>query len=355
MVSGILHETGRISSRFLACGLLLCALVESATASPLFEENSVLDVQLQGPLRTIVRDKKDENRQEYPFTLTVDGIELPLDVRVRGKSRVIVCEFPPLRLRLQPETAGQTVFRGQGKLKLVTHCKSNSDKSESNLLEEYTAYRIFNLISDIGYRVRLLRVRYVDTEDRLKGLDRSYFAFLIESDSELAARTGAEIASIDGVPYSRLSDEQTALLYVFQYLIGNFDWSFVLADDAESCCHNVGLIERNGELFPVPYDFDRSGLVNARYAKPPPELGIRRSTQRVYRGYCKTNIEEVASALDKIVDLKKDIMSVVANSPEIGEEDPASRAQYIGNFFEQALLGRDEMLEEFGNDCLGPD
>ena len=39
-----------------------------------------------------------------------------------------------------------------------------------------------------------------------------------------------------------MNDEQTARLYVFQYLIGNFDWSFVIADEADTCCHNIQVI-----------------------------------------------------------------------------------------------------------------
>lgn len=339
--------------RFLAITLLaLTGLTNPAFSSPLFDDDSVIEVRLSGPLRTLARDKKSAKRVEYPFLLSVDGTDIPVDVRVRGKSRTIVCGFPPLRLRFPAEGTSQTVFAGQNRLKLVTHCKSNRTTSENNTLEEYTAYRIFNLISNTGYRVRLLRIQYEDTDGRLKHLDRPYFGFLIESDRELAARIGGEVSTIVGVPYSRLNDAQTAVVYVFQYLIGNTDWSFVSADGEDKCCHNVHLIERNGGLYPIPYDFDFSGLVNASYAKPNSTVGKSRVTQRVYRGYCKIPIERIASALEKIMALREPIMTLVEQSPVAGNDDTDSRVSYIGRFFEEAEDSA-KLLKQFDGDCVG--
>jgi hypothetical protein len=355
MVSGILHETGGISSRFAALVLLLlCTSSVPASASPLFDDDSVIEIRLSGPLGTVARHKKDVEREEYAFVLTVGNAEIPVNVRVRGKSRTSACLFPPLRLNFSPDAAAESVFAGQNKLKLVTHCKSDSHQFENNTLEEYTAYRIFNLISDAGYRVRLLRVQYADSDSKLRNLDRPYYGFLIESNSELASRIDATVARVKGVPYSRLNDGQTARLFVFQYLIGNFDWSFVTAEADDTCCHNVDLVEIDDELYPIPYDFDLAGLVNASYAKVPDELRTRRVTQRVYRGYCKIAIEEVAAALDEIVALRTDIMSVVENSPVTGGDDTAWRTRYIDRFFEQASTDRKDLLEKFDDSCVGP-
>jgi hypothetical protein len=334
--------------------LFSSALVSPALADSLFEDDAALELRLSGPLRTLVRDRRANDPEEHPFILTIGDTEIPVDVRVRGKSRKKVCSFPPLRLDFSPEQTGGTIFEGQNKIKLVTHCRSNRENLENNLLEEYTAYRIFNLISDIGYRVRLLRIQYEDTEGKLKDIDRPYYAFLIESDSELARRAGSSVAKVQGVPYSRLNDEQTARFYVFQYLIGNFDWSYVIADGAETCCHNVDLLERDGALYPVPYDFDMSGIVNASYTHVPESLSIRRATQRVYRGYCKLEMEKLAAAFDEIVALRDDIMQLVRNSPVTGDEDISSRERFIGHFFERAIEDRDKILEEFDSDCLGP-
>jgi hypothetical protein len=341
------------------CRLLVFALLAlgplagPAYSSPLFSDDSVVEIRLSGPLRTLARDKKSAKRVEFPFVLSVDGVDIPVDIRVRGKSRTIVCGFPPLRLRFPVEGTRQTVFAGQDKLKLVTHCKSNRPKSENNLLDEYTAYRIFNLIADTGYRVRLLRIRYEDTDGKLKHLDRPYFGFLIESDRELAARVGGKVSQIGGVPYSRLNEDQTALVYVYEYLIGNTDWSLIRGDGEDVCCHNMHLIEKNGGLHPIPYDLDFSGLVNASYAKPNSIVGTKRVTQRVYRGYCKLSIDRVAPALEKITALREPIMTLVEQSPVVGNEDTDSRVRYIGHFFKETENSA-KLLKQFDGDCVGP-
>jgi hypothetical protein len=355
VVSGILHDTGGISSRFAALALLfLCTISVPAFGSPLFDDDSVLEIRLRGPLGTIGRERKNDDREEYPFVLGVDGREIPVDVKARGKSRAIVCRFPPLRLDFSADATPGTIFDGQDKLKLVTHCVNDKDDYENNVLDEYIAYRIFNLISDLGYRVRLLRIHYDDTDDRFKHLDRPHYGFLIESDHELAARSGGNVAEIEGVLFSRLNDEQTARVFIFQYMIANFDWSLVTAEEEDICCHNLDLIEKDGEMFAIPYDFDRSGLVNARYAKAPPHLRIRRVTERVYVGYCRATLESLLIALDEILALHDGIVSVVRNAPVLGDENTEEQVHFIEEFFDEATNEREELSEIFVEDCIGP-
>ena len=148
--------------------LLLVLASSSASASPLFEDDTVLEIRLSGPVWAIFKNKRSAEREEHLFVLTVDGADIPLAVRIRGNSRIIICSFPPLRLNFSDQDTDATIFAGQTKLKLVTHCKSNSERSENNVLDEYLAYRIFSLISDVGYRVRLLRITYDDTSGYLK-------------------------------------------------------------------------------------------------------------------------------------------------------------------------------------------
>ena len=120
--------------RSLALTLLaLGPLAGSAFSSPLFDDDSVIEMRLSGPLRTLARDKKSAERIEFPFLLSVNGMDIPVDIRVRGKSRIIACGFPPLRLRFSADGTSETVFAGQDRLKLVTHCKSNRQASENNL------------------------------------------------------------------------------------------------------------------------------------------------------------------------------------------------------------------------------
>ena len=337
-------------SRFLTAALLLLICSIPALASPLFDADSVLEIGLRGPLGTIGKERRDDERVEYPFVLTIDGKEIPVQVRIRGKSRTEVCQFPPLRLNFESGAADNTPFAGQHRLKLVTHCRSGQSHYENNTLDEYTAYRIFNQISEVSYRVRLLRIRYEDTDDKLRHLDQAYYGFIIESDEELAARAGGNVEHIPGVLYSKLNVDHTARLNVFQYLIANVDWSFVNHLEEDTCCHNIDLIQAEGGLYPVPFDFDLSGFVNATYAKT---ADRRRVTTRVYGGYCRSPIEAVALAVDEITALREQILDVTQASPAVGRDDVESRVGYIDGFFEEANDDREKLIAKFERTCLG--
>ena len=187
---------------------------------------------------------------------------------MRGNSRLRVCEFPPLRLNFAAKGLAESVFAGQDKLKLVTHC-TDRQKDAGNVYDEYLAYLLFNQVSDYGYRVRPLVIRYTDPSGAT-GIDGVRHAFLIESDEEFAGRHGATAIEVAAVYMSKLDEPQAALTFVFQYLIGNTDWSLVTADTEEHCCHNIDLFELGGHTLLVPYDFDLAGLVDASYAEPEP-------------------------------------------------------------------------------------
>ena len=273
---GSLH---RRATGFLALVLLpVC----HADASPLFDESAVLEIVLVGPLGTVIAE--EDTRTAQPFVLRAGGVEHDVTVRKRGKSRTRVCDFPPLRIEFAGDDSAPSPFTRQRRLKLVTHCDKR-ERSETYLLKEYAAYRIFNVLSDIGYRVRLVRVSYTDTSKSAEAAVLQRYGFLIESASELADRTGGRPVDAVGVTLGSFDQLHTAKVFVFQYLIGNTDWSLVTADLDDTCCHNGDIFEIGDRRYYVPFDFDLSGLVNARYAKPDPSLGISRVTQRRYRGY----------------------------------------------------------------------
>ncbi len=335
-------------SRLFMSVLLLAGACGQAAAAPLFDDQAVLEVELIGPIHSVLKSKKE--RQEYPFVLRVDGRELPVDVRVRGNSRLQYCRFPPLRLDFDRSETGQTAFAGQDVLKLVTHCVSSST-GEKNLLEEYVAYRIFNLLSDFSYRVRLLRMHYVDTDDRIDRGARNRYAFVIESTDQLAARLDAAPLQRTAVPKKKLDAEQAARVYVFQYLVGNTDWSLVSARDEQECCHNGRLVERNERIFYVPYDFDQSGIVNARYAKPHPVVRLPNVRARRYRGYC-TDSDDLRDALTYVNLRRDEIIELVRNTPGLKERDAERTVDYLMSYFDKSA-DEEKMLEKFEKECIG--
>lgn len=327
--------------------LLFVAMAVSASVSPLFDESGVVNIGLRGPLSQLF-DHKDSNI-ELPFVLTEDGIDLEVTARVRGKSRRSLCNFPPIRLNFENAGNNSTVFSGQDKLKLVTHCR-NGSAGEQNLLEEYAAYRIFSLLSDAAYRVRLLRIDYFDDEDGTVESARQNYGFVIETTTQLAERLGGEKLEIPGVVLSRLNKEQAALVYVFQYLIGSTDWSLVLAEGDTKCCHNGDLIEAHGEIYLIPYDFDLSGLVNAPYAKPHPSLRLPSVRTRLYRGYC-TESAALRSAIQKVNSREQEVYQVVNDLPGFDEKQRKRALKYLSAYYKKSG-DEEKLLRSFEKKCL---
>jgi hypothetical protein len=327
--------------------LLLILLSGVVNASPLFEDSSVLEVTLAGPIGTLMRDAR--HKTYMPFSISTGEETLAAELRGRGHSRLKVCDFPPLRLNFPETPPANSIFTGQDKIKMVTHCR-HSARGEQDLLEEYAAYLIFNVVTELSYRVRLLRVRYVDSDGVLSNEGESYFAFLIESKEEFAARTGSEPVSLKGFPLYRHDLPNAASMYVMQYLLGNTDYMMLKADYDEKCCHNVELFERDSKIISVPYDFDLAGLVNAGYARPDPKLRIRRVTQRLYRGLCTDRIY-LDEAFDSIVSRSAEILAVPGEVPGLEQRNRERMAGYLNKFFDRAA-NKKKMLDSFERTCL---
>ena len=140
------------------------------------------------------RDQESEERPGQVHWTSPSGeeITIPIEVKTRGNFRLrkSTCSSPPLRLDFPGTGTEGTLFHGQDKIKLVSHCR-NRDNFEQNLLEEYLAYRIYNLLTDISFRVRLARITYVDSMGNADPVTR--MAFLIEDEDAMADRLGAWI------------------------------------------------------------------------------------------------------------------------------------------------------------------
>lgn len=325
---------------------LIAWLASPVFAASIFEDQAPLELELTGPLWTLIKNKKDDT--ERPFILRSGEFEFELKVKARGNSRMRVCEFPPLRFNFKKTDTIGTLFEGQDKLKLVTRCKKG-DRAEADVLEEYAAYRIFSLLSDISYRVRLVHLNYNDTDGRLKKEYGSSYGFLIEPLDQLVSRVGGSLSEVPAVPLGHIDEKQAALVYVFQYLIANTDWSFVKADTDESCCHNIELIKIGSKQFPVPYDFDLAGIVNATYAKPDPSLKIKKVWQRLYRGFC-TEPDVLRAALNTISSKKGQVLGIVANLPGLTEREKEKKIEYLDEFFGKAG-DQNRIVKSFEKTC----
>ena len=310
--------------------LAILALIAAPVcfAQSFYDSPETLPIALAGPFAEMLADTG--NRAEREFVLTSGEHAIDVKVRVRGKSRVRVCDFPPLRINFSRQDTAGTPFAGMDKQKLVTHCYED-ERGAYSIIEEYAAYRIYRLLSDVSYGARLVNATYMEAGGT-EGI--THVGIIIESDEELAARLDADIVKVPHVTRGEFVAEQAALVYVFQYLIGNTDWSLVAAPD-DHCCHNGDLFRTAGGLHYVPYDFDLSGLVNARHARPDPTLRLRRVTQRRYRGYC-TSEGAVQAAIETVRAQEAGIMAVIDDLPSLSSRERRQKKDFLARFFKEA-------------------
>ena len=152
----------------LAASILLITL---SWPSSLFASYDVLALTLEADFEQLKKDRDQESEErEGKIILMGDGERkdpINIQVKTRGKFRLERknCSFPPLRLNFPGDGLEGTVMEGQDKLKLVTHCRDNGTY-EQNVLEEYLAYRMYNLFTDLSLRARLARVTYVDSRGK---------------------------------------------------------------------------------------------------------------------------------------------------------------------------------------------
>ena len=349
LISDVQTRKAETDCRSWSCvfAVLVLGLCAGAEASNLFVDDAVLEIELAGPIGELIGHRAD--KLEYPFVLRANDVEISVQVRARGNSRLRLCHFPPLRLNFEGQDVAGTVFADQGRVKLVSHCRE-APNYESYLLDEYAAYRIFNVISDNSYRVRLARVTYVDTAEDADPRTIERFAFLIESADDLAQRIGAQHVEVPGIAIGSLDEAQAAEVFVYQYLIGNTDWSLVTADSDDFCCHNIDLYQADDRHIIVPFDFDLSGLVDARYAKPDPSLRLSRVTQRRYRGYC-ISPNAVATALGSINAKQEDVVSALRETPGLSDEAREKALEFLAGFFRHAA-DKEDLLRRFERGCL---
>jgi len=221
-----------------------------------------------------------------------------------------------------------TVFEGQNRLKLVTPCQDNRDDYQRYILDEYLAYRILNLLTPASFRVRLVEITYEDVNGRYEA--RTKMAFVIESDEAMAERNRSVFLEVPQMHPVMADGDQSVLMGMFNYMIGNLDWSAVFFHNA------VVMRTEDGRHLTVPYDFDFSGLVNARYATVPPQLAdrVRRVRQRLYREFCRPQLlhERVAPVFNAQRDA---ITQLYQTFPYYAEPDHAEDAlDFLEEFWE---------------------
>lgn len=322
-----------------------------ASPKPLFASDAPISFTIQGPVNRIVnRAANSVEAEAATLTLTAPVETHPIRLSARGLSRRTgdICQFPPLRIEFAQPPAATSLFAGQRRLKLVTHCRSSSG-FQQHLLLEYAAYQIFNQLTPLSYRARLATVDYAEPGGKVS---TSRWGFLIEDVGDAARRNGLSEARVgDRILASQLEPSQAARVALFQYMIGNLDWSMRAGPKGEGCCHNSRLLSGRGALLvPVAYDFDYSGMVDAPYALPPDQIPVRSVRTRYYQGYCRHNAQALAAAAEFRAK-RAAIEGVFMQVPGLEARTRGKAISYLGGFFAE-IASDDSVRSKILKNCL---
>jgi hypothetical protein len=326
-----------LSSPCIPCSaniLLFCCLLVQApgqaqqpsSSDELFTGEDVLRIELSGKLNDLLKDRRNDVRYHFmtlSYTAGDSLIAIPIKVKTRGhfrKSRAN-CTYPPLLLNFSKGNPRNSIFNKQDKLKLVTPCQD-----DKYVVREYLVYQLYNLITPKSFQARLVKVVYTDS---LKGKKSDpLFGILLEEEDQMAKRNNSIIVERKLVKPERTQSGDFLTMAVFEYLIGNTDWSV-------QYLQNVKLLANDsmGMASTVPYDFDHAGIVEAPYAKPADELLMTSTRERRYRGYCIPDMTRFNDVFAHFNHLKKEIYDIFAN-PLLEPGYVKSTTKFLDEFYE---------------------
>ena len=297
----------------------------------LFAESQPLEFSLIANYGAIARDRDTLSTKRFTGTVVVkDSLgadrTIPVQLRTRGHFRLLSrnCRFVPLRITFPDSGVGHTPFAGQRSVKLGTHCQNNDGRYDDYTRREYLAYTLFNAVTPKSFRARLARGTYIDSATGKSIATR--VAMFIESEDDLARRMGGKIQELRGALFDDLLTEPLMDASLFQYAIGNTDWSLFGLHNARV------MVMPDGKVIPVIYDFDFSGLVNTHYAGPDPRMGIKTVRDRLYRGPCQAPDAFVAAAA-RFTSRKAAMLSAIASVPDFSGGEQRLARDYLDGFF----------------------
>jgi len=312
--------------------------------SKLFESVEILELTLSGQMQKPLHDQS-EKPDYYPITLSYsqkgDSLKsFPIEIKARENFRRLIgnCTYAPLMLKFGVQSNTEaSIFEGQKELILVMPCQG-----DEYVIREWLVYKLYNLITPLSFKARLVKV-YLKEENPKKGTD-PFFGNLLENEGQMAARNGGSILKRNLKPY-RTQEEEFITMAVFEYMIGNTDWSVDYRQ-------NIKLVSKgNTKLpYPVPYDFDHAGIVSAPYANPPQKLMLKSVRERRFRGYCIVDSNKFKPVISKFQELQKQIFALYVESLLVDKKYIQDTDAYLSEFF--ATIGDEaEWQREFSYPC----
>lgn len=315
---------------------------ESVNRQQFFLDERTIDVTLTTDIKKLRTEKKVPAWQPAKIMMRFsDTATITEDIRLqpRGEFRKMNCDMASLMLNFK--NPGSPKLSELKKLKLVGGCSSNFSDEEL-LLKEYLVYKTYNIISNMSFRVRLMHITYKDVQGKTKPYTQ--YAFLIEDLKDLGKRNNCVEANKKILNPASINRQHATLVCMFQYMIGNTDWSL-------PNFHNIKMIvPKTDTLAPcylVPYDFDYTGIVDARYAVAQEQFGTTSIKERVYRGPPR-NLVEVEETITIFKEKKERIMYYINNFPLLAARTKKMMTSYLEEFY-KTISNKSSSLREIFN------
>jgi hypothetical protein len=316
----------------------------------LFNSDELLEITLKFDLTTFLKKNTKGGPLDAVLTFNPggkDSLTRNIKVKNRGNYRFENCDFPPMELNFKKAIHAYPDSGNIKKLKLVTHCKTGSVQSEY-VLREYLVYKMFNLLTDTSFRVRLLRVTYIDTRKNRKPVIQ--YGFFIEPIGVLAERTNSTILKATNLTQKHIEPDVMDKISIFNYMVSNWDWTVPLQ-------HNIAIIKpmvitSSGLGLAIPYDFDLTGVVNVDYAVTPPEYNLRSIRDRVFLGICRSR-EVFQKDLLYFLSRKNDFYTLINDFPYLNERSKKDITDFLNQFFNQIEKQKDldNLLDYLTSSC----
>jgi len=302
-----------------------------AVYEELFNIEDPIHLSIKLDLKTFRRTKFKGLYQPGEMTCHVNEnfqVTHPVRIKARGEYRREECALPPfwVNIRYSGIEADSLRDLDVNRMKMVIRCKSAS-QFENYIFREYLIYKIYNIITPYSYRVRLVKLKFIDTSKEDKVTEG--WAFLIEPSDLMTTRLEGVMIKNDKLSLRSMNQEVMNLLAMFQYMIGNGDFSVTGR-------HNIKIIavKPPGPLgaLPITYDFDYTGLVDAIYAIPGPNLGITDVTERYFLGACRPDEDQMV-AIQKIASRKDQIIDTIMGFEYLDERERKEMVSYLEEYF----------------------
>jgi hypothetical protein len=311
-----------------------------------FASDIPLQITLCFDIREFIRTKASQKYQDATLTVKInetDSLTQSIKIKARGFMRLDYCSFPPIMLKFKGGNPDSAQIQRKGTIKLVTHC-NGTPTFENYVFKEYLVYRMYNLLTPYSFKTRLVQVNYVDVNKP----DKHYteYGILIENDDKMAERNRSAIVKNVNITQKNMLPAEMARVAIFNYMIGNTDWSVPLQ-------HNIKVIKQLDVLsdkgIPIAYDFDYSGFVNTSYSTPFEELPIKHVTERYYMGVCMED-DELSAVIAEFDSLKDKFLSTIEEFDLLRDSHKKQAEAYINSFY-KSYKSQNYLVSDLNRTC----